>query len=62
MDKIQYIIVIIWLIGYLGCWWRYKKNDKRYKLGFKPNHMSIKGWIIFGGFSVVMYFCLQLVS
>jgi len=46
MENIVGIIAIFMFIGFGIINYKYSKRDRRFKNTFKPNTLSLKGWII----------------
>ena len=62
MENIVGIIVIVMFIGFGIINYLYSKKDRRFKNAFKPNTLSIKGWIISILWLAVMLGLLMLTS
>jgi len=46
MENLAGIIGIVWFVGGAVINFMFSKRDRRFKNAFKPQTLSIKGWII----------------
>ena len=62
MENIVGIIAIFMFIGFGIINYKYSKRDRRFKNTFKPNTLSLKGWIISILWLAVMLGLMMLAS